>query len=971
MSDKRDALIWSIALLLLAFFLRIFRLGYQPMWSDEIYSVAVARHSLPEVVGWVYRDNHPALYWLILYPVAHFLGDSEFLIRFPSAVMGTLTVALVYTAGRQIFEDRQVGLLAALWLAFSPFHVVYSQEARMYASLSLFGFASILFLYRGVFRKGRLNWLLFGLTAAATAHSHNYGLLLVAAQGLWGLGLLLWTREAALFWGLALGLGVFVGLYAPMVHPLLIQMRMSVGSTGVATLNSIKNLIEAFGSGFAGFSTPGLTPSQLLEMTAPPAAVVTMLLAAFGLLVGPKGSVVRDNGWANSPSFWTSLLLGICFLFPILFVYGYSSWLHSAVWQVRGFQMALGCFALAVGVGLARLRPHMLRWGICLGLIAVASINLYPHYFERYKSTVPDAVKALEGQLSAKDVLFAAPYWNWTPFRYYYRGEADAIGGWKQGGKFQFMGVGTDYADLIDSRSLNIQLSVRDPIVPPSEFRPEDYDRVWTISHWATPQRVTEMFGDDVSVMHYDAETRRWRTVVYPPSTSASDLSLANEVDLRWENGLRLLGYAWQAPPVVGQEARLTLFWKADRVQETPSRLKVRFIDPDGRVALEESFSMISLMHGIPMVALGIRSNFPTTMWSVGSVVVQQVEMELPPDLPPLSYQLVAQVRDRVRGESVSIAGDRWTTLDRISVSRPSEPYGSRAVTFDHCTNVSFDGKIRLLGYSLPEASPKPGHSLPIWFNWSAITSSGTDYEVQVRLLDRDGAVLAETAGFPSVPAFPTSKWETGDLIQGKMVIPLPPEMEGGQYRLAIRLVDAETQEPLLGRRSWGMHSREWIVIGRAEVASWPFVTDPPSMEYRSEGLFGDAVRLLGYDLEERLDSEAEMSLTLYWRVETPLKGSYLVFVHLIDETGEVIAQADGIPVDWMRPTTTWREGEVIADRYELSLPAELPQGTYELYVGFYHPEGQRLPVVVDGESVPGRRLSLGSVSFNDKQGDR
>ena len=218
----RLAILGSI--FLVAFGLRVFRLGGQPLWADEIYSVAVAQHSISDVVSWVYRDNHPALYWLMLHPVVHLLGDAELLVRFPSALIGTLSVALTYTAGRQMFTSHRVGALAALWLTVSPIHVVYSQEARMYAALTLFGIASTLFLYRAAFRGGTVNWALFGVTAAATAHSHNYGLLLVAAQGLWAFILLLWKREGGLLVGSAMSLAIFAILYSPMVPALMARM---------------------------------------------------------------------------------------------------------------------------------------------------------------------------------------------------------------------------------------------------------------------------------------------------------------------------------------------------------------------------------------------------------------------------------------------------------------------------------------------------------------------------------------------------------------------------------------------------------------------------------------------------------------------------------------------------------------------------------------------------------------------------
>lgn len=149
--------------LLVAFGLRVLRLGDPPLWSDEMYSVAVARYSFFEVVGGVSRDNHPALYWFVLYPIVHILGDGALLVRFPSALMGTATVALTYAAGRQILSSRGAGLFAALLLTASLIQMVYSQEAHMYARLALFGTVCILLLHRTAVWGGVLNWVLFGV----------------------------------------------------------------------------------------------------------------------------------------------------------------------------------------------------------------------------------------------------------------------------------------------------------------------------------------------------------------------------------------------------------------------------------------------------------------------------------------------------------------------------------------------------------------------------------------------------------------------------------------------------------------------------------------------------------------------------------------------------------------------------------------------------------------------------------------
>ncbi|MCB0160617.1 MAG: hypothetical protein KDD83_20940, partial [Caldilineaceae bacterium] len=77
-----------------------------------------------------------------------------------------------------------------------------------------------------------------------------------------------------------------------------------------------------------------------------------------------------------------------------------------------------------------------------------------------------------------------------------------------------------------------------------------------------------------------------------------------------------------------------------------------------------------------------------------------------------------------------------------------------------------------------------------------------------------------------------------------------------------------------------------------------------------------------------------------------PVDYDYQVFVHLLDAQGHKVAQRDGQPVQWLRPTSTWQPGEEISDRYGILLSADIVPGTYTVAVGLYDPvTGQRLPV--------------------------
>jgi hypothetical protein len=103
---------------------------------------------------------------------------------------------------------------------------------------------------------------------------------------------------------------------------------------------------------------------------------------------------------------------------------------------------------------------------------------------------------------------------------------------------------------------------------------------------------------------------------------------------------------------------------------------------------------------------------------------------------------------------------------------------------------------------------------------------------------------------------------------------------------------------------------------------------------------------LSGYRLTQETSPGKEILLTLRWQGLRDVDENYHVFVHLLNERGEKVAQRDGQPVQWLRPTSTWQPGEEIYDHYGIPLPADTPVGNYTIAVGLYDPvTGQRLPV--------------------------
>jgi 4-amino-4-deoxy-L-arabinose transferase-like glycosyltransferase len=122
------------------------------------------------------------------------------------------------------------------------------------------------------------------------------------------------------------------------------------------------------------------------------------------------------------------------------------------------------------------------------------------------------------------------------------------------------------------------------------------------------------------------------------------------------------------------------------------------------------------------------------------------------------------------------------------------------------------------------------------------------------------------------------------------------------------------------------------------------------------DATLGDGVRLLGYDvtLEERGPT---LDVTLYWQALAPLAEDYALALQLVSPVpGDTTLRwnYNSWPGHGNYPTTAWRPGEVIADRYRFRLPeAGFPTQAWDLHALLFEGEsGARLPVRVNGLAV-------------------
>lgn len=135
--------------------------------------------------------------------------------------------------------------------------------------------------------------------------------------------------------------------------------------------------------------------------------------------------------------------------------------------------------------------------------------------------------------------------------------------------------------------------------------------------------------------------------------------------------------------------------------------------------------------------------------------------------------------------------------------------------------------------------------------------------------------------------------------------------------------------------------------------------TDRPAQ--RTDVWLADDVHLRGYTLASASVRPGEdVRLVLWWYARRSSLDERSVMIHLLNERGERVAQADSPPAQGMRPTSQWRAGEYVLDARRIRLPADLPPGVYTLAVGMYRwPSLDRLPLTEDGQRAPGDFLRI------------
>jgi 4-amino-4-deoxy-L-arabinose transferase-like glycosyltransferase len=389
-----------IILTLLGFFLRFYNLGFNSLWLDEASTNTFAVMSIPEIwkatAGGEF--NPPLFYW-----IEHLMlvfGNNEVVLRFVPALLGVLTIPLIYFAGKE-FMDRNVGIIAAAAFAFSPFLIFYSQEARAYSMMLFFVAFAMVFYFKALNTNELKNWAIFGILSALAFWSHFYSFVIIASLILYALFLQIGNFKNNIQNLKMIGLSIvlFVALCFPLILLAIQLFATRTSSAPTFGIHGLGIISETFKQ-LSGFSD------------------IPMFLFLILFIIGIIQAFLIDK----NKGFFLVTLTALTFVISFFLSF-------KMPMQPRYLIFFNTIFFLGVAVSYKMFYSLINNRGVVYGFIALLAIISAPMVVDYYKGYSKEDWRGFSGQIQQitkpGDLVVVVPGYISQPLNYYYANASD------------------------------------------------------------------------------------------------------------------------------------------------------------------------------------------------------------------------------------------------------------------------------------------------------------------------------------------------------------------------------------------------------------------------------------------------------------------------------------------------------------------------------------------------------------------
>ena len=250
-----------------------------------------------------------------------------------------------------------------------------------------------------------------------------------------------------------------------------------------------------------------------------------------------------------------------------------------------------------------------------------------------------------------------------------------------------------------------------------------------------------------------------------------------------------------------------------------------------------------------------------------------------------------------------------------------------------HGAPIQFGDIARLTSYHITPNRVWPQQQTHVTLCWEALRRTKADYAAFIQILGPNDAAFGYRASYPGRGNAPTTFWTPGERICDDYMMTVRKDAPGPSvYPVIVWLYSAEKQQR--PEATIAGNPINPAIIGYIKVNGEDHITAPDTGPQYG---FSIPVKLLAYEWADASPGEVA-PITLYWQTAGKIEYPYSVFIHLIDDEGHILAQADAQPHNALGeyPMTWWDRNETVADTHFMPLPDTLSAGVYTLRAGLY-----------------------------------
>ncbi len=319
--------------------------------------------------------------------------------------------------------------------------------------------------------------------------------------------------------------------------------------------------------------------------------------------------------------------------------------------------------------------------------------------------------------------------------------------------------------------------------------------------------------------------------------------------------------------------------------------------------------------------------------------------------------------RDWALAVALSCAGLSLSLYALVSTILPTylpPKFLSTNVGIPNRMDIAFEGGLHLVGYDLSAKKVKPGDSIKVTIYWKIDDTPVLAHQAQVAAYTFTGKCVSPTVKSYLFKRYPTTMWKRGMIVKDEYYLRIEKDVEQVTAPITVFVSQGLDSQPALRfDKPENKVEIAWIAVGaRGQPRARP--------QKQLDTTFGDGlIKLIGYTIEgEPIKAGSTITVTLFWKSEKLTESNYQVFVHLLNERGELIAQHDSPPRLGLYPTSVWSLGEVVIDEHPLTIPQDYA-GKGRILVGLYSLETLERLVVrnEEGVEIPARAVFLGELN--------